>query len=399
MSWAGSPVVPELPADLAALVLGLHETDPTCFDCRGNKDFQYNPLFWSGQILEPVVNQWLATEVRQRPREGKTFKPNPLWPQDKDFAVCLTHDVDVAGFIPMRWVRQIKRNVKARPRGKIWDRRLLTSLSGLGIDLLSLLLETDRDSLFDPWLELEQKYGFRSTFFFFPDKPSRYHERDGHVYRHHDPINFAGQELTVSEVMRELDHRGWEVGLHGTFYSFDDAQELKKQKEQVEHSLGREIVSIRQHCLHFDITKTPQAQSQAGFKYDTTFGSNRIIGFRNGLALPFQHYDLVKDKPLPILQIPLHIQDGALLRQNNLDLSPDIALKRSKELIDKVERVNGLVTLLWHPNLCQNRKFPGWFWVYEELLKYISRKNAWVAPVAQVGAWWQKHQTKMLTFI
>ena len=178
--------------------------------------------------------------------------------------------------------------------------------------------------------------------------------------------------------------------VHGTYNSFDDAEELKRQKEQVERSSGREVVSIRQHFLHFDILKTPRAQYKAGFKYDTTMGFNRIVGFRNGLALPFQHYDLELDEPLPLLEIPLHIQDGALLMPNNLDLSPSLALKHAQELIDKVEQVNGLVTLLWHP--CYD---PVWIWVYHELLKYIAGKNAWVAPVGEIGSWWERRQ-KML---
>ena len=184
--------------------------------------------------------------------------------------------------------------------------------------------------------------------------------------------------------------------MHGTFYSFDNAQELKRQKEQVERAVQKEVVSTRQHYLHFDITKTPKAQSEAGFKYDFTFGSNRLIGFRNGMAFPFYFYDLAADAPLPLLEIPLHIQDGALFSPDNLDLTPRLALLRAKELIDRVEEPRGLVTLLWHPNTADERRFPGRFWVYAELLSYIAQKDAWVAPVREVGHWWEQRRRERL---
>jgi len=253
----------------------------------------------------------------------------------------------------------------------------------------SSLLKSYKSSLFDPWLELEDSFGFRSTFFFFPDNASIHHKYDGTWYRHHDKVVLEGRVINVADLMKELARRGWEIGLHGTYCSFDDSGELQRQKKQVELSLGHEIVSIRQHFLHFDITKTPRAQSDAGFKYDTTLGFNFLIGFRNGIALPFYHYDLQADNPLPLLQIPLNLQDGALLSSKSMDLGPGLAVKYAKELIDKVEKTNGLVTLLWHPDSCI---YPHWFWVYKELLKYVATKEAWVAPVREIGAWWEQRR-------
>lgn len=43
----------------------------------------------------------------------------------------------------------------------------------------------------------------------------------------------------------EIDRQGWEIGLHPSWYSFDDADELKKQKDALEKALGHDIVSVR----------------------------------------------------------------------------------------------------------------------------------------------------------
>jgi len=54
-------------------------------------------------------------------------------------------------------------------------------------------------------------------------------------------------------MIREIDRCGWEIELHPSWYSFDDADELKRQKEALEKALGHEIVSIRQHYLQSEI--------------------------------------------------------------------------------------------------------------------------------------------------
>ena len=115
-------------------------------------------------------------------------------------------------------------------------------------------------------------------------------------------------------MIREIDRQGWEIGLHPSWYSFDDADELKRQKEILEKALGHEIVSIRQHYLHYDIRITPAVHAEAGFKYDSTLGFNDNVGFRFGTCYPYHLYDLNAEKELPIMEIPLVIHDGAMLK-------------------------------------------------------------------------------------
>lgn len=77
-------------------------------------------------------------------------------------------------------------------------------------------------------------------------------------------------------MIQEIDRRGWEIGLHPSWYSFDDSDELKKQKQALGNALGSEIVSVRQDYLHYDISVTPVVHAAAGFKYDSTLGFNLI---------------------------------------------------------------------------------------------------------------------------
>ena len=293
------------------------ETERIAGSFHSDGVFQDNPLFCPCNYSGPAINQWLVKILGAQKK-----KASLKWPNDHKFAVCLSHDVDslainyVIGHIRRLQTKWPIFSILPHEGQALIEKfllRLQYDLSPLDIDLLG------------PWLDAEEQYGYRSTFFFFPDQPNRYHNRDGRIYRHKDRVRFLGTVITVAELMQELQKRGHEIGLHGTYHSYDDAEELKRQKEQIELSLGKEIFSVRQHHVHFHLVRTPKAQSQAGFQYDSTMGSNYLVGFPYGIAWPFYMHDFENDVSLPILQIPLHIQDGALLRADNLGLPPSSA--------------------------------------------------------------------------
>jgi peptidoglycan/xylan/chitin deacetylase (PgdA/CDA1 family) len=201
-------------------------------------------------------------------------------------------------------------------------------------------------------------------------------------------VVFDNQECTVAEMMREIDRRGWEIGLHPSWYSFDDADELKRQKDALETALGREVVSIRQHYLHYDIRVTPRIHAEAGFKYDSTLGFNDNVGFRFGTCYPWHLFDLKAGKELPVTEVPLIIQDGAmLLPTKGMRLDEDIAFQYIVHIAEIVEKVSGVLTLLWHPDGIIE---PSRWSLYLRTMKYLKQKNSWFASVREVGEWWKK---------
>lgn len=246
---------------------------------------------------------------------------------------------------------------------------------------------------FEKWLELEPKFGAHSTFFFFPQKVRKRHLTDC-CYSYNEKVKFDNQICSVKEMMQEIDKRGWEIGLHASWNSFDDIDEMKFQKEQIENAIGHEIKSIRHHYLHMDIRCTPAIQDAAGFKYDSSLGFNNNVGFRFGTSYPWYLYDLNKKKQLKIMEIPLIIMDGALLDPNKgLILDKDTATEYCKFIIDKVENVNGVVTLLWHASKVSNKN---WTSVYEHAIRYASQKNTWFGCISEVGDLWNSLDNKDL---
>jgi len=179
-----------------------------------------------------------------------------------------------------------------------------------------------------------------------------------------------------------------EIGLHPSWYSFADAAEMKYQKAALECVLGHDVVSCRQHFLHYDIRVTPRIQAEAGFKYDSTLGFNDNIGFRFGTCYPWKLYDLQAEKELPIIEVPLIIQEGAMLNPNKgMRLDAETAFQYVVQITEAVERVGGALTLLWHPDAVINP--PCWN-LYLRSLEYLKEKDAWFGAVRDIGEVWKQ---------
>lgn len=311
----------------------------------------------------------------------------PSWPNQASFAVCLTHDVDyVAWHQPQMHWRQLRNHLwpsLVRP-----DRRTLGGLRSAAVEWgRSLTKRSQADPLccYERWLEVERSVGARSTFLFLAEKTGRPHQSDG-TYHYHDQVLFDGQSCTVAEMMREIHTRGWEVGLHASWRSFNCLSEMQRQKEQVERAIDAPIVSVRHHYLHFDIRCTPRVQSQAGFQVDSSLGFNDSIGFRHGTSYPWFLSDFDRDEALSLLELPLVIQDKCLLRMiaggNRM-----LAVKKAEEMADRVESVGGVLTLLWHP--CTIRK-PIYFETYRDILLMLKARNSWFGTMEEVASWWRR---------
>lgn len=361
--------------DLEKLYRGHYEAERLPKDFSPERivpDFAFNILNSRGMLYRPVVDEDYLVKGGAK----------PLWPEGKPFAVCLTHDVDLVSLYSFgQTVRLHTQNFMSSASVK----RKVRSLISFGIDVAQVTRQANaQDPLhcYERWLQVEEKAGARSTFFFWPGwtSVSKHHESDC-LYDMEDVIVFGGQRCTVAEMIREIDRRGWEIGLHPSWYSYDNVDELKRQKEALEKVLGHNILSVRQHFLHYDIRVTPRIQTEAGFQYDSTLGFNDNVGFRFGTCYPWNLYDLQAKVELPIKEIPLIIQDGALLNPvKGMRLDEETAFQYVMQLTDAVECVGGLLTILWHTNAVMN---PQWWHLYLRIIENFKARNAWFTLVQQ----------------
>ena len=314
---------------------------------------QYNRFYYNGSlsrnILEPRVSKYLI-------EHGYNVK----YPEDKPFAVCLTHDIDaVYTSVFEKTVSAVKHLQQGSPSG------FMHSLSQMRSKKLPLWN-------FNDILTLEEVYNAKSSFYFMAESVD---EQD-HAYRIEDCRSVLGDII---------DH-GCEVGLHGGYTSYIRMGEMKSKKEQLEKILNKKVIGYRNHFLRFKVPETWEYLHEAGFLYDTTFGYADHIGFRNGMCHPFKPFNLKTGKYIEILEIPLIIMDCTFDEYMKVDIRR--AWDLSKRLIDTVMLYNGVLTLLWHNAylLGNKRKF------YEKILKYCAEKNAWMTSGEEISNWWKYNQ-------
>jgi len=343
-------------------------------------DYAFNVLTPRGLLYRPVVDEDFLARGKRKPE----------WPGAKPFAACLTHDVDAVSSVSLTPAIR-KRLIRYTTSLLLSDR--ITSLMGVGVDLLrSFQYRKKRDPLFclEQWLHMEKRVKSHSTYFFWPglEVVRKRHASDC-AYNLGDEIRFDGQPCTVAEAIREIARRGWEIGLHASWYSFDDVDELKRQKTVLEKAAGQEVVSVRQHYLHYDIRVTPHAHARAGFKYDSTLGFNDNIGFRFGTCQPWQLCDLETEATLPIIEVPLIIQDTAMLNPHKgMRLNEDTAFHYIRHLSETVQRVGGVLTLSWHPEYVVHAS---WKRLYVRTLEHLKKKNAWFGSIKEIMGHWKNN--------
>jgi peptidoglycan/xylan/chitin deacetylase (PgdA/CDA1 family) len=320
---------------------------PELWDIFTRKE-EYNPPFRDkyGRFLYYLSKERNIFE----PRVSKYLVENGLrieYPDEKEFAVCLTHDIDALRYPRMSIVPDMGRYL----------------LHGQWKDALLRPFYNAKKN-WNPWwkfkeiMDLEEEYGAKSTFFVMGleegDQDFNYHAED------------------LSQELGNIADRGWEVGLHGGHEAYNNLKALTREKTTLEKALGKEVVSYRNHFLRFRVPDTWEILREAGFKYDATLGYADCAGFRNGMCHPFKPYDLRTGRKIDILEIPLAIMDCTLDLYMRLDARKEWEIIR--HLIDATERCNGVITILWHNTYMEGERLK----LYERILQYCKEKRAWM---------------------
>jgi len=309
-----------------------------------------------GDPKRPLVDELalrFGDEVRSAlESRGLPFVSLWRWPEGRPFALFLSHDVDqVRRRDPVILARDVYRMGRDLLRGRF--RKAASVTRGWTGD--------DPYWNFESWMELEGKLGVRSTFFVMEGpRWARYGRR------------YDTRKL--GPVLRELSEGGWEIGLHGSYYSCGDATRLKDEKDALEEIAGTRVLGNRQHYLRFIPEVSFRCYERAGFLYDSTLGYNEVVGYRAGTSLPFRPYDPERGR-MEVLELPLGIQD--------------VAVEETEEAFGLAERVReggGMLSLLWHQSAFYRSP------LYEELIRWAQACGAWIAKGEEIALWWRARE-------
>jgi peptidoglycan/xylan/chitin deacetylase (PgdA/CDA1 family) len=321
-----------------------------------------------GFLDRPIVNEYIELLWGWIQSLQPGLERKPLWPSGRGFAVCLTHDVD-----------SLQRYSLRPPIISIASAILRQENVRLGfniaIDYLRTLFHLKKDPFdtFDYMLDLEQKYGYKSSFYFMADDSS-----------------YSLSKLMVRKLIQAIKNQDCEIGLHGSYNSYNDLEKLASEKRKLDMIVKEKGYGCRQHFLRFKTPDSWRFQEGAGLLYDATLSFADHAGFRCGFCLPFKPFDIIENRKLNIWELPLMVQEGTLQRAGYQNLPPEEAYKEMVELIQTTKECHGVFVLLWH-----NSSFDplggwaGWKEVYERLMEYIGEQNAWVSSGREIIEWWE----------
>ena len=151
----------------------------------------------------------------------------------------------------------------------------------------------DHNYTFDWYMDVCEQNGLKAAFYFIP---SSIELGNG---------DYSLKDQSIRELLIKIDERGHEIGVHGSYQTYQDGIKLKKQKSLLEETLlelgiEQKIKGNRQHYLRWDSSITPDLLDDAGFEYDTTGGYADHAGFRFGTCHEFSMWSWPKNKKLEI---------------------------------------------------------------------------------------------------
>ena len=199
--------------------------------------------------------------------------------------------------------------------------------------------------------EMENRYGFRSLFFFLYGNYGRY---DNNYSLHNVHFRNLLEHLKQERV----------IGIHPSYKSNSHEHLLKAEADSFTRLLGKKPEISRQHFLILKLPYTYRQLIKLGIQEDYSMGYASDCGFRAGTSMPFRFYDLADECETPLLIHPFAIMDVTLRQYLGLDTAA--ASHRINQLIEKTRAVHGTFTSLWHnESLSEEGIWRGWRRVFE----------------------------------
>lgn len=291
--------------------------------------------FQNGYLHRPVVDEY--AEILWRCMQA-------LWPglrrRERQFEIMLTHDVDrpFESLFRPAWmvVRSFGNDVLIRH-----DLKRACDRVGRWFQVKNGKLERDRFYNFDRIMDVSEASGCKDTFYFIPDCSGR---TSGDYDLAHPAIR---------AIIRRIQERGHEIGYHGSFDTYLDAEKTKREVSRLKTIAGQEGVTQtrwggRQHYLRWSAPQTWRNYEAAGLNYDTTLSFTDAAGFRCGTCRPYTVFDVENRKQLKLKEYPLAVMEGSVLGASYMGYSYNEALEYILKLKEKCRLYKGTFVLLWH---------------------------------------------------
>jgi len=306
-------------------------------------------LAYKNKFIErPIVNEYLEMLWNML-----TFLSINQNRKERKFELVLTHDVDY--LYKMKLIRHVLKTMG----GDVLKRKSLKLALSRVNEYIKIKKEKKKDpyDTFDYLMDKSESIGKKSHFYFMSGGITK---KDNH---------YKIEE--AHGILQKILRRGHIVGFHGSYSSYNNPVQWRKEKKLLAKFCKYNPKEGRQHFLMFEVPTTWQIWEDNNMKIDSTLTYPDKEGFRCGTGDLFSTFNIKTRKKLNLKEMPLIIMEGTLLDSIYRGLSSDEALKIVKYYIDISKKYNSKLTLLWHNSSFIGPQFSKWGRIYEIILNYL----------------------------
>jgi len=319
----------------------IHNRFPATASLSYTNNFLHRPIV--NEYIEMLWNMIKFLDIKQKRKEKK-------------FKLILSHDIDHL----YRWKswKQIFRTIG----GDVLRRKNLKLALGRINQYNNIKQGREKDpyDTFDWLMSKSESIRIKSRFYFMSGGVTKYDN------------NYKIDEKKCIELIKEIRKRGHIIGFHGSYASYNNLQQWRKEKELLERVCQGGVNEGRQHYLRFEVPTTWQIWEDNNMQIDSTCGYADREGFRCGTGDDFSVFNILTRKKLNLKERPLVIMECTLQSPQYRSLNPNKAKKVFDYYVKISNKYNFKLTLLWHNSAFD--KTAGWErWKerYEKVLESI----------------------------
>jgi hypothetical protein len=202
---------------------------------------------------------------------------------------------------------------------------------------------------------LHRKYNLNAIYFIlFSKKYTRF------------DINISIRNKDFRKLIREVSKTA-KIGIHPSYHSRYDYKAVDEEIHLLSNVINTPINSSRQHYLKLRMPNTYKSLLSLGIAHEYTMGYASMPGFRAGTSHSFTFYD-IKHEQTTFLRIhPFCVMDATFKTYLKYDVEQ--AYECIADLIQKLKKVNGTFSPLWHnESMSEYGVWKGWSGLYERML-------------------------------
>jgi len=302
-----------------------------------------------------------------------------LYPGNKTFALCLTHDVDG---IDKGVILNMKRAAVEVPNAykhirhgdyrRFWEKIRRTA---------GFVLSRNDYFLLDAIQQEESKYGAYSTFFVYSRVTADWLSTKGRVLRAlYDPRYSVQRDGRIQRSARRLIDTGNEIGLHGSAFSYNNREALMSERAALEKAIGHTVQSLRQHFLRISLPEVFAILEDTGLDCDSTQSFNDYFGYRAHTMAPYYGYNHRDGRPSCVMEFPMPIMDSMYF--DFFDYDKDTSWEILKRQLQLVKDLRGCVCVNWHQRTFS--KDFGWADTYYDILRWACENDGYLGTVGSI---------------